>query len=61
MAVDGNKQAQEEYLIEMARKYVEQIRISQCTPDTAMYTYNSCFINVGHIDIDGYNYRPLYD
>ena len=28
----------------MAKKYAEQIQTSQCTPNTAIYTYNSCFI-----------------
>ena len=44
VAFDGNEKAQKEYLIEMAKKYAEQIRTSQCTPNTVMYTYNSCFV-----------------
>ena len=40
VTVDGNKKAQEAYLIKMAKKYEEQIRTSQCTPNMAMYTYN---------------------
>ena len=44
IAVDGNKKAQKVYLIKMERKYAEQIRTSQSTPNMAMYTYNSCFI-----------------
>ena len=28
----------------MARTYAEQIRTSQTTPDTAMYTYKACFL-----------------
>ena len=44
IAVDGNEKAQKKYLIEMARTYAEQIRTSQTTPDTAMYTYKACFL-----------------
>ena len=44
IAVNGNKKAQKVYLIKKVRKYAEQPRTSQCTPNTAMYTYNSCFI-----------------
>ena len=40
IAVGGNKKAQKSYLINKARKYVEQIH----TPDTAMYTYKTRFI-----------------
>ena len=44
IAVDRNEKAQKKYLIEMARTYAEQIRTSQTTPDTAMYTYKACFL-----------------
>ena len=44
IAVDGNEKAQKECLIGMARTYAEQIRTSQTTPDTAMYTYKACFL-----------------
>ena len=44
IAVDGNERSQKEYLIGMARTYAEQIRTSQTTQDTAIYTYKTCFL-----------------
>ena len=44
IAVDGNEREQENYLREKAKEFREQVRSSQCSPDTATYTYNSCFL-----------------
>ena len=43
IALDGNKKTLETSLRKKAEDFGEEIRSSQCTADTAMYTYNACF------------------
>ena len=44
IAPDGNQKELAKCLKEKAKDFGEKIRSSQCTADTAMYTYNSCFM-----------------
>ena len=44
IAPDGNQKTLATSLTEKAKDLGEKIRYSQCTADTAMYSYNSCFI-----------------
>ena len=44
IAPDGNQKSLALSLREKAEDFGENIRSSQCTADTAMYTYNTCFL-----------------
>ena len=44
IAMDGNSSAQKELLKEKAKTFAEKLRTSQCEPNTAIYAYNTCFI-----------------
>ena len=43
IAPDGNQKSLALSLRKKAEDFGEKIRSSQCTADTAMYTYNRCF------------------
>ena len=43
IAPDGNQKTLGMSLREKAEDFGEKIRSSQCTAETAMYTYNACF------------------
>jgi hypothetical protein len=42
--MDGNQRAQFLFLKEAAIIFADQIRSSKCGKNTALYTYNSCFM-----------------
>jgi Leu/Phe-tRNA-protein transferase len=44
LAMDGNQRAQFLFLKEAAIIFADQIRSSKCVKNTALYTYNSCFM-----------------
>ena len=44
IAPDGNQKTLATSLTEKAKEFGERIRSSQCTADTAIYTYNTCFM-----------------
>lgn len=44
LAMDGNQRRQFLFLKGEAVKFGEQIRSSKCDKNTALYTYNSCFM-----------------
>ena len=44
LSMDGNQKAQFLFLRDEAIKYADQLRSSKCNKNTALYTYNSCFM-----------------
>ena len=44
LAMDGNQRAQFLFLREKSIEFGDQIRSSKCDKNTALYTYNSCFM-----------------
>ena len=44
VSMDGNSSAQKEALREKAKSFAEKLRTSQCKPNTAIYTYHTCFM-----------------
>jgi hypothetical protein len=44
LAMDGNQRAQFLFLREKSKEFANQIRSSKCDKNTALYTYNSCFM-----------------
>jgi hypothetical protein len=44
LAMDGNQRAQFLFLREKSIEFANQIRSSKCDKNTALYTYNSCFM-----------------
>jgi hypothetical protein len=44
LAMDGNQRAQFLFLKEAAITFADQIRSSKCDKNTALYTYNTCFM-----------------
>ena len=59
LAMDGNQKKHMESLKEKADEYGEKIIKSSCDPNTAIYTYNSCFmksIEYSHV-VSDFSYK----
>ena len=44
ISMDGNHSAQKEELKKKAKSFAEKLRTRKCEPNTAIYTYNNCFL-----------------